>query len=83
MDHTNDNPAVLHLVIAGFALFLFALIPVFCQVFRFNKVRCATCGDKLRERDAFDHGGDSGAHTHYGICADKHANIHRDMDYGG
>lgn len=83
MDNTNHNPAVLHLVIGLFALFLVALIPVFYQVFRLNKVRCAICGDKLRERDAFDHGGDPRAHTHYGICADKHANIHRDMDYGG
>lgn len=82
MDNTTHNPAVLHLVLALFALFLLLLIPLFYQVLRFNKVSCATCGEKLRERDALEHGGDPCTYTHTGICADRHAKVHVAMYYG-
>lgn len=81
MDSSTHNPAVLHLVIALFALFLISLIPVFYQIFRFNKVTCATCGDRLRERDSVEHGGDPEAYTHPGICADRQSKIHADAYY--
>lgn len=62
---------------------LSVIASVLYRALGFNKVSCATCSDKLRERDALDHGGAPTAYTHYGICADRHAKIHAQMYYGG
>lgn len=72
-----------HVGILGFLFLLVAMSAAFAYYGkRFNKVCCATCGDKLRERDSIEHGGDPCKYTHYGICADKYAKVHVSMYYG-
>lgn len=70
-------------LILSIAVMLACAAAAFYFGFRFNRVRCETCGDTLRERDSIEHGGDPCAYTHYGICADRHAKIHAQMHYGG
>lgn len=69
-------------LVAGlFVVWVVSTAAVLRRAARFNKVRCTTCGGRLRERHAIEHGGDPCAYTHSGICADRQAKIHADTYY--
>jgi hypothetical protein len=64
-----------------FLIWLTIIAGLLCRVLGYNHVRCEFCGLKLRQREAFEHGGDPCVYTHQGPCCDGYSKVHAEHYY--